>query len=121
MVGEPAGRHPRLTDTAKGDNERIPAQQERPGHDRLGEQQLRMEAPVNVVDDIPEPHRTTFVSVLEDKDQELLRTLSTTTVPTYAMWHVVLYTFMDARSEHFGPATNLTGPANGSTTRLARS
>jgi hypothetical protein len=62
-----------------------------------------MEEPVNVVDEIPEPHRTMFVSVLEDKDQELLRTLRATTVPTYAIWHVVLDTFMEAMSEHFGP------------------
>jgi hypothetical protein len=62
-----------------------------------------MEAPVNVVDEIPEPHRSTFVSVLEDRDPELLRTLRNSTAPTVAASDAVADTFMYALSEHWGP------------------
>jgi hypothetical protein len=62
-----------------------------------------MEESVNVVDEIPEPHRTVFVSVLEDKDPELLRTLRASTVPTVATWEAVEDTFVYAFSEHYGP------------------
>jgi hypothetical protein len=69
----------------------------------MGEDQIGMEAPVNVVDQIPEPHRTTFVSVLDDQDPELLRTLRASTVPAHAAWEAVQETFIDAMSEHWGP------------------
>jgi hypothetical protein len=62
-----------------------------------------MEEPVNVVDEIPEPHRTTFVSVLEDNDPELLRTLRASTVPTFANWDAVQDRLISAMSEHWGP------------------
>jgi hypothetical protein len=62
-----------------------------------------MEEPMNVIDEIPDPHRTMFVSVLEDKDPDLLRTLRATAVLTYAMWRVVLDIFTHAMSEHYGP------------------
>jgi hypothetical protein len=62
-----------------------------------------MEEPMNVVDEIPEPHRSTFVSVLEDKDPELLSTLRDSMVPTVAAAETVAETFMDALSEHYGP------------------
>lgn len=58
---------------------------------------------MNVVDEIPEPHRSTFVSVLEDKDPELLRTLRNSAVPTVDAWESVEETFIDAFSEHYGP------------------
>jgi hypothetical protein len=58
---------------------------------------------VNVVDEIPEPHRGTFVSVLADKDPELLRTLRNNAVPTVAAADAVAETFIDALSEHYGP------------------
>jgi hypothetical protein len=69
----------------------------------MGEEQLGMEEPVNVVDEIPEPHRTTFIAVLEDKDPELLRTLRDSSVPTVDAWETVEETFIDALSEHYGP------------------
>jgi hypothetical protein len=62
-----------------------------------------MEEPVNVIDEIPEPHRSTFVSVLEDKDPELLRTLRDSAVPTATVSETVAETFIDALSEHYGP------------------
>jgi hypothetical protein len=62
-----------------------------------------MEGPVNAIDEIPEPHRTTFVSVLTEKDPELLRTLRALAVPTLAAWEAVEETFIDALSEHYGP------------------
>jgi hypothetical protein len=58
---------------------------------------------VNAIDEIPEPHRTTFVSVLEDKDPELLRTLRALPVPTVAAWKAAADTLIDAMSEHYGP------------------
>jgi hypothetical protein len=69
----------------------------------VGEKQFGMENSVNVVDEIPEPHRSTFVSVLEDKDPELLRILRDSTVPTVAAAETVAETFIDALSEHYGP------------------
>jgi hypothetical protein len=41
---------------------------------------------MNAIDDIPEPHRTKTVSVLEARDPGLLRTLRAQTLPTYATW-----------------------------------
>ncbi|HEX5121363.1 MAG TPA: hypothetical protein VFW65_39770 [Pseudonocardiaceae bacterium] len=58
---------------------------------------------MNVIDEIPEPHRSTFISVLEDKDPDLLRTLRDSTVPTIEAWETVEETFIDALSEHYGP------------------
>lgn len=69
----------------------------------MGTKQLRMEEPVNVIDEIPEPHRSTFVAVLEDKDPDLLRALRNSTLPTVAEWETVEETFIDAFSEHYGP------------------
>lgn len=62
-----------------------------------------MEEPVNVIDEIPEPHRSTIVEVLADKNPELLRTLRGSTVPTLAALETVADTFIDALSEHYGP------------------
>lgn len=69
----------------------------------MGAQQLGMEESVNVIEEIPEPHRSTFVAVLEDKDPELLRTLQESVLPTAAAWEAVEETFIDALSEHYGP------------------
>lgn len=62
---------------------------------------------MSVVDEIPEPHRTTFVAVLQDKDPELLETLQTSAVPTLDAWELVEETFIDALSEHYGPGHEL--------------
>lgn len=62
-----------------------------------------MEEPVNAIDEIPEPHRTTIVSVLEDRDPELLRTLRNSAEPTAAALDAIADTFIDAMSEHYGP------------------
>jgi hypothetical protein len=69
----------------------------------VGEEQLGMEEPVNVIDELPEPHRSTFISVLQDKDPELLRTLRDSAVPTVPAWETVEETFIDALSEQHGP------------------
>jgi hypothetical protein len=58
---------------------------------------------VNAIDEIPEPHRSTIVSVLEEKDPELLRTLRNSAVPTLAAVDAVADRIMDALSEHWGP------------------
>jgi hypothetical protein len=58
---------------------------------------------MNVVDAIPEPHRTTFVEVLQDKDPQLLERLRASSVPTLDAWEAVEETFIDALSEHYGP------------------
>jgi hypothetical protein len=62
-----------------------------------------MEDPVNVIDEIPEPHRSTFIAVLQDKDPALLQALSASTLPTRTEWVAVRETFIDAFSEHYGP------------------
>jgi hypothetical protein len=62
-----------------------------------------MEDPVSVIDEIPEPHRSTFVSVLEDKDPDLLYVLRGSAVPTLDAWESVEETFIDALSEHYDP------------------
>jgi hypothetical protein len=69
----------------------------------VAEERLRMEESVNVVDEIPEPHRTTIVSVLEDRDPELLRTLWNSAEPTAAALDAIADTFIYAMSEHYGP------------------
>lgn len=58
---------------------------------------------MNTIDEIPEPHRTTFVEVLQDKDPELLEQLRASSVPTLDAWEAVEETFIDALSEHYGP------------------
>ncbi|HEX3792197.1 MAG TPA: hypothetical protein VHW44_30315 [Pseudonocardiaceae bacterium] len=58
---------------------------------------------MNVVDEIPEPHRTTFVQVLEAKDPALLGMLRASILPTPDAWETVEETFIDAMSEHYGP------------------
>lgn len=58
---------------------------------------------MNVVDEIPEPHHTVFVQVLQDKDPQLLATLRGSAVPTSDTWLAVTETFIDALSEHYGP------------------
>jgi hypothetical protein len=62
-----------------------------------------MDEPVNAIDEIPEPHRSIVVSVLEEKDPELLRVLRNSAVPTLAAVDAVADRFMDALSEHGGP------------------
>jgi hypothetical protein len=42
----------------------------------------RMEEPMNIIDEIPEPHRTIIIEVLEDRDPQLLETLRTSAPPT---------------------------------------
>lgn len=59
--------------------------------------------PVNIVDEIPEPHRTTFVAVLQDNAPDLLDALRASTLPTVAEWEAIEETFIDAMSEHYGP------------------
>lgn len=59
---------------------------------------------MNVVDEIPEPHRTAFIEVLEDKDPQLLETLrAMSSSPKFDVWLAVTDTFIDAMSEHYGP------------------
>jgi hypothetical protein len=69
----------------------------------MGEEQFGMEEPVNVIDEIPEPHRSTLVTVLENKNPELLRTLRNSELPTVSEWEAVEDTLADAFSEHYGP------------------
>lgn len=69
----------------------------------MSAQQFQMEDPVNVIDEIPEPHRATFIAVLQDKDPDLLRALRVSTLPTLAEWETVEESFIDALSDHYGP------------------
>ncbi|HWC79338.1 MAG TPA: hypothetical protein VG756_05170 [Pseudonocardiaceae bacterium] len=62
-----------------------------------------MEEPMNIIDEIPEPHRTIIIEVLEDKDPQLLETLRTSAPPTFDVWLGVTDTMIDAMSEHYGP------------------
>lgn len=62
-----------------------------------------MKPPVNIIDELPEPHRGTFTSVLEKHDPELLRTLRSSSMPTIDAWQAVEEIFIDALSEHYGP------------------
>jgi hypothetical protein len=58
---------------------------------------------VNVVDEIPQPHRDTFVSVLAERDPRLLEALRHSTLPTWEQWETVSRTFSYALAEHWGP------------------
>jgi hypothetical protein len=62
-----------------------------------------MEKPVNVIDVIPEPHRSVFISVLQAKDPEMLHTFQNSAAPTVAEADTVADTFIIAMSEHYGP------------------
>jgi hypothetical protein len=62
-----------------------------------------MEDPVNVVDEIPEPHRSTFITVLAVRDPRLLATLRNSVLPTADEWRAVMDTFTFAFSEYLGP------------------
>lgn len=58
---------------------------------------------MNVVDEIPQPHRDTFVAVLTEKDPQLLDDLRHSNLPTEEQWDKVSETFNYALAEHWGP------------------
>ena len=62
-----------------------------------------MEESVNVIDEVPEPHRTTLVTVLQDKEPALLHALRGATVPDYRQLRTVEDAMIDAMSAHFLP------------------
>jgi hypothetical protein len=62
-----------------------------------------MEEAVNVVDEIPQPHRDTFVAVLTERNPHLLDELRHSTLPTQEQWETVEDTLADALAEHWGP------------------
>jgi hypothetical protein len=62
-----------------------------------------MEVSVNVIDEIPEPHRSTLMAVLQDKEPDLLEALRSGTVPNYQELRVVEDAMITAMSDHFLP------------------
>lgn len=58
---------------------------------------------MNIIDEIPEPHRAIIVAVLEDRDPKLLETLRASSRPTLSEWETVEDTMIEAMSEHYGP------------------
>jgi hypothetical protein len=58
---------------------------------------------MNVIDEIPEPHRVVVVEVLEKRDPQLLEALRASSLPTVDQWETVEDTMIDAMSEHYGP------------------
>lgn len=58
---------------------------------------------MNVVDEVPEPHRTTLMAVLEEKDPDLLEALRVTPVPNFRQWRGVSRAVLRAMSDHYGP------------------
>jgi hypothetical protein len=69
----------------------------------MGERQRGMEESVNVIDEIPQPHRDTFVAVLTERDRRLLDALRHSTLPTVEQWETVEETFIEALAPHWGP------------------
>jgi hypothetical protein len=58
---------------------------------------------MNVVDEIPEPHRGTFITVLAERNPQLLAALRASTLPTVEEWETVEDIFTLAFSEYLGP------------------
>jgi hypothetical protein len=62
-----------------------------------------MEESVNVIDEIPQPHRDTLVAVLAERDPRLLAALRHSTLPTEEQWDTVSETLNYALADHWGP------------------
>ena len=58
---------------------------------------------MNVIDEIPQPHRDVLVSVLAERDPKLLAELRRRTVPTEDQWDIVSETLNEALADHWGP------------------
>lgn len=58
---------------------------------------------MNVIDEIPEPHRSTLVAVLEERTPDLLAELRANAAPVYRQWDAVARTMRRAMSDHFLP------------------
>ena len=69
----------------------------------MGQEQCGMEALVNVIDELPEPHRTTLVQILREKAPDLVEALRASTLPNYRQWRAVEDAMSSAMSDHYGP------------------
>ena len=62
-----------------------------------------MEAPVNAISEVPEPHRGLLTAVLREKNPDLLAALLVSVAPTLQQRDEVAGTMYEALSEHFLP------------------
>ena len=58
---------------------------------------------MNVIDEIPQPHRDVLASVLAERDAKLLDELRKSAAPTRGQWDTVSETLNDALADHWGP------------------